>query len=89
MADRGFNISDDLAVIGAHLEIPASTQGKKQLSMSEVEKTRHLAKLRLHVEKVVGIGAGTKEKEGGLIKLRAKHGKIFYPLIIFMMVWFN
>uniref|UniRef100_A0A1X7TGP3 DDE Tnp4 domain-containing protein n=1 Tax=Amphimedon queenslandica TaxID=400682 RepID=A0A1X7TGP3_AMPQE len=41
-ADRGFNISDDLAVIGAHLEIPASTRVKKQLSMSEVEKTRRI-----------------------------------------------
>ena len=55
MADRGFNISDDLAVIGAHLEIPASTRGKKQLSMSEVEKTRQIARVRVHVERVIGL----------------------------------
>ena len=28
LADRGFNIHDDMAVIGAKLEIPAFTKGK-------------------------------------------------------------
>ena len=55
MADRGFNISDDLAIRGAQLEIPAFTRGKKQLSMAEVEKTRQLARLRIHVERVIGL----------------------------------
>lgn len=41
MPDRGFSTSYDLAVIGAHLEIPASTR-KKQLSMSGVERKRQL-----------------------------------------------
>uniref|UniRef100_A0A1X7TMZ7 DDE Tnp4 domain-containing protein n=1 Tax=Amphimedon queenslandica TaxID=400682 RepID=A0A1X7TMZ7_AMPQE len=44
MADRGFNIADDLAVCGAHLTIPASTRGEKQL---EIEKSRQLAYLRI------------------------------------------
>ena len=31
LADRGFNISDELAIRGAKLEIPSFTKGKKQL----------------------------------------------------------
>ena len=50
MADRGFNIHDELAINGARLEIPAFTKGKKQLSREEVEKTRQLARVRIHVE---------------------------------------
>ena len=33
LADRGFNISEDIALSGARLEIPAFTRGKKQLSL--------------------------------------------------------
>ena len=54
MADRGFNIPDELAINGARLEIPAFTKGKKQLSREEVEKTRQLARVRIHVERVIG-----------------------------------
>ncbi|XP_003391888.1 PREDICTED: uncharacterized protein LOC100632435 [Amphimedon queenslandica] len=54
MADRGFNIVDELAVIGAKLIIPAFTRGKKQLSQKEVEETRQIAKRRIHVERVIG-----------------------------------
>ncbi|XP_011405762.1 PREDICTED: uncharacterized protein LOC100639161 [Amphimedon queenslandica] len=54
MADRGFNVSDELALRGAHLEIPAFTKGKKQLSGMQVEKSRQLARVRIHVERVIG-----------------------------------
>ena len=36
LADRGFNIEEDLNFYGAKLAIPAYTRGKKQLSL-EVE----------------------------------------------------
>ena len=36
LADRGFDISDDLAVHGATLEIAPFTRGKDQLSWREV-----------------------------------------------------
>ena len=45
MADQGFGIADDLALCGAHLIIPASTKGKSQLSYSEVEKNRQIARV--------------------------------------------
>ena len=43
MADRGFNIADDLALCGAQLVIPAFTRGKSQLSQQEVERSRQIA----------------------------------------------
>ena len=55
LADRGFTISDDLALHGAKLEIPAFTTGKKQLSLKEVEESKRLSKVRIHVERVVGL----------------------------------
>ena len=55
LADRGFNIGDDLAVRCATLEIPAFTRGKNQLAIAEVEKTRQIAQVRIHVERVIGL----------------------------------
>ena len=50
LADRGFNISEDLALFGATLAIPSFTKGKSQLSQQEVECSQKLAKVRIHVE---------------------------------------
>nr|XP_047137456.1 uncharacterized protein LOC124813958 [Hydra vulgaris] len=50
MADRGFIIDDIVGSFGAHLEIPAFTRGKDQLSASEVITTRQLANVRIHVK---------------------------------------
>ena len=38
----------------ASLKIPAFTKGVSQLSRLDVEKTRKLANLRIHVERVIG-----------------------------------
>ena len=54
MADRGFNISDELAVRGAQLLIPPFTRNKPQLPAVEVEKARQLSRVRIHVERVIG-----------------------------------
>ena len=54
MADRGFKVNDDLAVRGAGLLIPAFTKGKTQLSQEDVEYSRRLARVRIHVERVIG-----------------------------------
>lgn len=53
LADRGFLIEDDLAAVGASLAIPAFTKGRKQLSMKDVDTTRQLARVRIHVERVM------------------------------------
>ena len=54
LADRGFNISEELALFGATLAIPSFTKGKLQLSQQEVECSQQLAKVRIHVERVIG-----------------------------------
>ena len=54
LADRGFDIEEDVAMMQASLKIPAFTKGVGQLSPLDVEKTRKLANLRIHVERVIG-----------------------------------
>ena len=54
LADRGFDIVDDLAMFGASLAIPPFTKGKPQLSQREVEFSRQLSNVRIHVERAIG-----------------------------------
>lgn len=55
LADRGFNISDSVSFMCARLHIPAFTKGKRQLSYEDVETTRKIANVRIHVERVIGL----------------------------------
>lgn len=54
LADRGFDVADSVGLFNAQLKIPAFTRGKKQLSPVELESTRGLASVRIHVERVIG-----------------------------------
>ena len=54
LADRGFDISESVGAMQAKLHIPAFTRGKSQLSALEVEETRKIANVRIHVERVIG-----------------------------------
>ena len=54
LADRGFNITEELGLHGATLEIPAFTKGKSQLSQREVETSRKLSNVRIYVERAIG-----------------------------------
>lgn len=54
MADRGFDIADELALCGASLAIPPFTKGKPQLSQREVETARAISNVRIHVERAIG-----------------------------------
>ena len=55
LADRGFDMGDTVGLYAANLKIPAFTKGKKQLSGVDVESTRGLASVRIHVERVIGL----------------------------------
>lgn len=55
MADRGFTITESVALKQAKLVIPAFTKGKDQLDPVDVEKTRGIASVRIHVERVIGL----------------------------------
>ena len=45
MANRGFNVIENLALIGVKLNIPPFLKGKKQLSSSELVEIRQIASL--------------------------------------------
>ncbi len=55
MADRGFTIEESVGMYQAQFAIPAFTRGKKQLDPVDVEKTRGIANVRIHVESVIGL----------------------------------
>ena len=55
MADRGFTIQESLIFHRAELAIPAFTKGKAQLDPVDVEGTRGIANVRIHVERVIGL----------------------------------
>ena len=56
LADRGFTLHDDFATsCSAELITPAFTKGKKQLTAREVEYSRQLSSVRIHVERVIGL----------------------------------
>ena len=55
LADRGFNVKDTVGLYNAQLKIPAFTKGKQQLHPLELESTRGLAAVRIHVERVIGL----------------------------------
>ncbi|XP_041950359.1 uncharacterized protein LOC121711097 [Alosa sapidissima] len=54
LADRGFTLQEDFALLGAHLITPAFTKGRKQLSGREVEESRLKSNVRIHIERVIG-----------------------------------
>ena len=54
LADRGFDIKESVGLYCATLVLPAFTKGKRQLSGIEVEQTRKIANVRIHVERVIG-----------------------------------
>lgn len=55
MADRGFDVNDSVGLMMATIKMPAFTKGKSQMPAVELERSRKLAHLRIHVERVIGL----------------------------------
>lgn len=55
LADRGFNVAESLGLVNARLKIRSFIKGKQQLHSAEVESSRGLAAVRIHVERVTGL----------------------------------
>ncbi len=55
LADRGFGIKESVGLYCATVTMPAFTKGKKQFSGIEVEQSRQIANVRIHVERVIGV----------------------------------
>ena len=53
MADQGFTIHESVALYQAQLAIPAFTRGKNQLEPLDVERTRGITNVRIHVKRVI------------------------------------
>ena len=54
LADRGFAIAEELGSCGATLKIPHFTKGKTQMSGKEVDASRKISNVRIHIERVIG-----------------------------------
>lgn len=54
LADRGFLVKETVGNLKAKLIVPSFTKGKSQLHPLEVEETRQLAHVRIHVERIIG-----------------------------------
>ena len=54
MADRGFDVGNILQHRGVTLNIPPFLGQRDQLAIWEVEATRRIASLRVHVERAIG-----------------------------------
>ena len=54
LADRGFLIEEKLGTRGEILRIPALTRGKAQMSAKDVDMSRQIAHVRIHVKRVIG-----------------------------------
>ncbi|XP_053176090.1 uncharacterized protein LOC128359792 [Scomber japonicus] len=55
LADQGFDIKESVGMVCAEVKTPAFTKGQRQLDAKDVEETRSLAHLRIHVERVIGV----------------------------------
>lgn len=53
LADRGFNIHEAAGMFCAEVKIPPFTKGKKQLTPREIDRSRQLSRVRIHVERVI------------------------------------
>ena len=71
LADWGFTWSENFALnSGTELLIPAFTRVKKQLSTAEVERTRKIASVHIHIERVIGLLKNCYTILKGILPLR-------------------
>jgi len=55
LADRGFTCDDYARMMMAEVKTPPFTKGKRQLEKVEIDWSRELSLVRIHVERVIGV----------------------------------
>ena len=55
LADRGFTCNEKARMYLAEVKTPPFTKGKKQLEKQEIEGSRELSTVCIHVERVIGL----------------------------------
>lgn len=55
LADKGFRLDDQFALRGAQLVVPAFVVKRQQLHPLMIEKTRNIANVRIHIERIIGV----------------------------------
>lgn len=55
MADRGFTCDEYARMAMAEVKTPPFTKGKKQLEKVDIDWSRELSIVRIHVERVIGV----------------------------------
>lgn len=55
LADRGFTISDSVGLYCAEVKTPPFTKGRKQLTRCEIDQSRAISHVRIHVERIIGV----------------------------------
>lgn len=53
LADRGFTVQEEILMAGAELVMPPAAKGKSQMTSADVNKTKKVANVRIHVERVI------------------------------------
>ena len=55
LADRGFTCGEYAGMALAEVKFPPFTKGKKQLEKLDVDWSRELSQVHIHVERVIGV----------------------------------
>ena len=55
LADRGFTCHNHIGMYMAEIKIPPFTKGKKQLEKIDVDWSRELSLVRIHIERIIGV----------------------------------
>ena len=55
LADRGFTCNEYARMAMAEVKTPPFTKGKKQLEKVDIDWSRELSTVRIHVERVIGV----------------------------------